>query len=121
MPSPVRPSDFAATVPGQSSDFCTKFKLVFLALPGFISSFFAWALNSDGSISDSLKSEVNPFSPGDMKVTFSDVTPSGWLRCEGQAINRVTYAALFAAISTRYGTGDGSTTFNLPDVRNRVI
>lgn len=46
--------------------------------------------------------------------------PTGWLLCYGQAVNRTTYAALFAAIGTNYGTGDGSTTFNLPDMRGRV-
>lgn len=40
--------------------------------------------------------------------------PSGWLVCDGSAISRTTYATLFAAIGTTYGTGDGSTTFNLP-------
>lgn len=47
--------------------------------------------------------------------------PSGWLRCDGSAISRTTYAALFASLGTTYGTGDGSTTFNLPDMRGRVI
>jgi microcystin-dependent protein len=47
--------------------------------------------------------------------------PSGWILCYGQAISRTTYAALFAIISTTYGTGDGSTTFNLPDLRGRTI
>ena len=46
--------------------------------------------------------------------------PSGWMLCFGQAISRTTYAALFAAIGTTYGAGDGSTTFNLPDARGRV-
>lgn len=46
--------------------------------------------------------------------------PSGWLLCFGQAVSRTTYAALFAAIGTVYGTGDGSTTFNLPDMRGRI-
>jgi microcystin-dependent protein len=46
--------------------------------------------------------------------------PSGWLLCYGQAISRTTYASLFAAISTTYGTGDGSSTFNVPDLRGRV-
>lgn len=45
--------------------------------------------------------------------------PSGWLLCFGQAVSRSTYAALFAAIGTLYGAGDGSTTFNLPDCRGR--
>lgn len=45
--------------------------------------------------------------------------PDGWLFCDGSAVSRTTYAALFAAIGTTYGAGDGSTTFNLPDYRGR--
>ena len=47
--------------------------------------------------------------------------PSGYLLCYGQAVSRTTYADLFTAIGTTYGTGDGSTTFNLPDLRGRVV
>lgn len=47
--------------------------------------------------------------------------PTGWLLCYGQAVSRATYAALFTAISTTYGAGDGSTTFNVPDLRGRVV
>jgi microcystin-dependent protein len=46
--------------------------------------------------------------------------PSGWLFAYGQAVSRTTYAELFAAYGTTYGTGDGSTTFNLPDYRGRT-
>jgi len=46
--------------------------------------------------------------------------PSGWLECAGTAVSRTTYAALFAAIGTTWGSGDGSTTFNLPDFRGRA-
>ena len=46
--------------------------------------------------------------------------PTGWLRCDGTAVSRTTYAALFAAIGTTYGAGDGSTTFNLPDLNGRA-
>lgn len=46
--------------------------------------------------------------------------PSGWLLCDGSAVSRTTYADLFTAIGTSYGVGDGSTTFNLPDLRGRV-
>jgi microcystin-dependent protein len=46
--------------------------------------------------------------------------PTGWLLCYGQAVSRATYSDLFTAISTVYGSGDGSTTFNLPDLRGRV-
>lgn len=47
--------------------------------------------------------------------------PTGWALCYGQAISRSTYAALFAIVGTTYGAGDGSTTFNLPDLRGRVV
>ena len=48
-------------------------------------------------------------------------SPTGWLQCDGSAVSRTTYAALFAAIGTTYGTGDGSTTFNLPDLRGEFV
>ena len=47
--------------------------------------------------------------------------PTGWLLCNGAAVSRATYAALFAAIASAHGSGDGSTTFNLPDYRGRII
>ncbi len=46
--------------------------------------------------------------------------PAGWLECDGSAVSRTTYAALFTAISTTWGAGNGSTTFNLPDMRGKV-
>ena len=52
-------------------------------------------------------------------VTFfaMSTTPSGWLKANGAAISRTTYADLFTAIGTVFGVGDGSTTFNVPDMR----
>lgn len=58
--------------------------------------------------------------PGIIMDYGGSSAPSGWLLCYGQAINRNTYAALFAVIGTAFGSGDGSTTFNLPDARGRV-
>lgn len=46
--------------------------------------------------------------------------PAGWLLCDGAAVGRAAYPALFAAVGTSYGPGDGATTFNLPDMRGRV-
>lgn len=46
-----------------------------------------------------------------------NTAPSGWLDADGSAVSRTTYDALFAAIGTTFGSGDGSTTFNLPDLR----
>jgi len=50
-----------------------------------------------------------------------ETIPSGWLLSYGQAISRTTYSALFTVIGTTYGAGDGSTTFNLPDLRGRLV
>lgn len=46
---------------------------------------------------------------------------ASWLLCDGSAISRTTYSALFALVSTTYGVGNGTTTFNIPDIRGRVI
>ena len=55
-------------------------------------------------------------------VPWSDsAVPSGFLECDGDAVSRVTYAALFAVIGTTYGSGNGSTTFNLPDLQDQVV
>lgn len=51
----------------------------------------------------------------------TQATPVGWLRANGAAVSRATYAALFAVIGTRFGAGDGSTTFNLPDLRGEFV
>jgi microcystin-dependent protein len=51
----------------------------------------------------------------------SSTPPSGWLLCDGSAISRTTYSALFDIIGTTYGTGDGVNTFNIPDLRGRFI
>jgi len=46
--------------------------------------------------------------------------PSGFLECDGSAVSRSTYSALFAVVGTTYGAGDGSSTFNLPDLQDNV-
>jgi microcystin-dependent protein len=63
-----------------------------------------------------------PNFPAGFVAPYAGTTaPDGWLFCYGQAISRTTYADLFTAISTTFGVGDGSTTFNVPDIRGRVI
>lgn len=47
--------------------------------------------------------------------------PAGWVLCFGQELDRTTFADLFAVIGTTYGAGDGSTTFNAPDLRGRLV
>ncbi len=57
---------------------------------------------------------------GIITPTASETIPAGWLLCDGSAVSRETYAALYSAIGTTYGSGDGTSTFNLPDMRNRI-
>jgi microcystin-dependent protein len=57
---------------------------------------------------------------GGLIMWGTGTAPTGWLLCNGSAVNRTTYAALFAVISTTFGVGDGSTTFNLPNYTNRM-
>jgi microcystin-dependent protein len=57
---------------------------------------------------------------GTVTQTARITAPTGWLLCEGQAVSRTIFARLFDAIGTTYGTGDGSTTFTLPNLRGRV-
>jgi len=57
---------------------------------------------------------------GVIKLFGGSNAPEGWLLCDGSAVSRTTYSDLFKAIGTAYGEGDGSTTFNLPDMRGKV-
>lgn len=58
---------------------------------------------------------------GEVIAYAGTTAPTGWLMCYGQAVSRSTYSALFSVIGTRFGSGNGSTTFNLPDLRGRTI
>lgn len=58
--------------------------------------------------------------PAIMLPYAGSAAPSGWLLCDGAAVSRSTYAALYAVIGVTYGAGDGSTTFNLPNLKRRV-
>ena len=57
---------------------------------------------------------------GFIQMYAGSTAPTGWLMCDGTAVSRTTYADLYAVIGTTYGSGDGSTTFNVPDLRGRV-
>lgn len=65
---------------------------------------------------------VAPLMPAGSVIIWSNgATPDGWLECDGTAVSRTTYAALYAILGTDYGIGDGSTTFNLPNTQDRTI
>lgn len=57
--------------------------------------------------------------PGTISMYITNVAPFGYLLCDGREVSRSSYRVLFNTIKTRFGEGDGETTFNLPDFRNR--
>lgn len=57
---------------------------------------------------------------GTVTLTARTTAPTGWALCQGQELNRTTESVLFAAIGTTYGVGNGTTTFNVPDLKGRV-
>ena len=70
---------------------------------------------------------ANTFAPanavpaGAVSYLARSSAPDGWLKANGAAVSRTTYATLFAAIGTTWGAGDGSTTFNVPDLRGEFL
>ena len=58
---------------------------------------------------------------GSISAYSGENIPTNWLKCNGQAVSRADYPELFNTIGTTYGSGDGSTTFNLPNISERVI
>lgn len=78
----------------------------------------------DGAVTDAKLATATQQSlvPAGAVMPFAmNSAPAGWLAADGTAVSRSTYAALFAAISTTHGSGDGSTTFNLPDLRGIFV
>jgi microcystin-dependent protein len=68
-----------------------------------------------------IKTVVNNNTPAGSIVLYGGSTaPTGWLICDGSAVSRTTYSSLFTAIGTTYGAGNGSTTFNLPNLKGKV-
>ena len=68
-----------------------------------------------------IKGETGTTTPVGTILPWSQATaPNGFLKCDGSAVSRATYAALFEVVGTTYGSGDGSTTFNIPNLTSRV-
>jgi hypothetical protein len=67
----------------------------------------------------SLAASLSP--PGSIIAFGGGTTPGGWILCDGSAVSRTNYAQLFAAIGAAWGNGDGSTTFNVPDLRGMFL
>ena len=76
---------------------------------------------ADGAVTAAKLAIGAAFVSGMVMPFAGSSAPSGWLLAFGQDVSRTTYAALFSAIGTTYGAGDGSSTFTLPDLRGRVV
>lgn len=74
---------------------------------------------SNKAVLDYVESKAVPV--GAFMPYAADTPPDGWLKCDGSAISRTTYSALFAKIGTKYGKGDGSKTFNLPNFIDKTF
>ena len=75
-------------------------------------------LNIENAINAQVSGDTLPV--GCIVPFTSDTVPENWLLCDGSAVSRTDYALLFSIIGTTYGVGDGSTTFNLPNLKGRV-
>lgn len=78
---------------------------------------------TDGQVltASQLNAVVATTVPAGVIVPYAGASaPSNWLLCDGTAVSRTTYSVLFAVTGTQFGSGNGTTTFNLPDLRGRV-
>ena len=78
-------------------------------------------LQSDGSGNLSFAALPQAVPTGSVHMFATTTAPSGYLECDGSAVSRTTYADLFTVIGTTWGAGDGSSTFNLPDLRGEFV
>jgi len=91
----------------------------FDSLVAQLRSFFSISFNEDGTL-QGLDLGLTQLPIGLGPLPWPSATPpAGWLLCRGDAISRITYKSLFEVIGTTYGAGDGSTTFNLPDMQQK--
>jgi microcystin-dependent protein len=89
-----------------------------IAVPGTVVP--AGSLTSPGGAQGVQGLSADAMAIGSILMYGSTTAPAGWMICDGSPISRTTYPALFSLIGTTFGPGDGSTTFNLPDLRSRV-
>ncbi|MGE3267147.1 MAG: tail fiber protein [Chloroflexota bacterium] len=75
----------------------------------------------DNSITNAMLRTTERWYVGDLRTTLRSTAAPGWLVCNGAAVSRTTYADLFEELGTTYGVGDGSTTFNLPDLSAKYL
>ena len=103
---------------------------VFSVVEGSANSYSFWMLTITGAVTIGTTAltftrkdagAAQGVAPGVVSHFAANTAPSGWLKANGAAVSRTTYATLFAVVGTAYGAGDGSTTFNLPDLRGEFL
>lgn len=108
-PAPSAPANVPVDVQNLATDVDTQLKAVNDALAARITTL------------ESQMAGISQPHPGDFLVSGVHTAPAGYLACDGSAVLRSAYPGLFAAIGTDWGAGDGSTTFNLPDIQGRTL
>lgn len=113
----------ALTVPYDAAGLDGKLRNV---IDSIVAAIQTWAGKVDGINAAERLNELSTgiaslptFDAGDIIATGRSTARNGFLMCDGSAVSRTTYANLFAAITTTYGSGDGSTTFNVPNLQQR--
>jgi microcystin-dependent protein len=79
------------------------------------------AVNGNWDKIDAAVAKINSVPIGTIVPYAADEPPEGWLKCDGSKVSRTTYSALFAKIGTKYGSGDGSETFDLPNFIDKTF
>lgn len=120
MPSPITADDFDLT--SFSGDICERIRKL-LELNGTLKTFFTWFLDENGNPSSAFKALIQDVATPIGAILFMPVNsvPDGYLLANGQAVNRTVYANLFSRYGTKFGAGDGSTTFNLPNLQEKFL
>lgn len=119
-PSPIKPSDICDTIPESTGSICSKLEALW-SLANKLCTFWEFFFDTDGFLSDDGKDFLSEASVpvGSMVFWPMDLAPTGWLTANGATVSRTTYANLFAVYGTKYGAGDGSTTFGLPNLQRK--
>ena len=120
MGTPVTATDF--TVNAFSGDLCERLGKL-LEIHEKLKEFFSWAFNSDGTATSEFLALFASISVPTGSVIFypRESYPAGYLEANGQAVSRVLYPGLFQLYGTQFGNGNGTDTFNLPDLKGRFL
>ncbi len=121
MGSPLTPAAIDAVVPSIFSNICSSFKSLFLLGP-LIKTWVHWAFDSNGDATTAFKTlfaSIGVPTGALIDWPIGGSIPDGFLVANGQVVSRATYPGLFVVLGTFYGSGDGSTTFGLPDLTDK--